>query len=67
MQSYKTLEYLNVFYLVGTAQCVKLKYAFYFSGIAFPTCVSVNNCICHFSPMKSEADYILKDGDMVKL
>ncbi|GBM41829.1 Proliferation-associated protein 2G4 [Araneus ventricosus] len=36
-------------------------------GIAFPTCVSVNNCICHFSPLKSEADYILKDGDMVKL
>ncbi|KAG8191236.1 hypothetical protein JTE90_003249 [Oedothorax gibbosus] len=36
-------------------------------GIAFPTCVSVNNCICHFSPLKSEPDYILKDGDMVKL
>ncbi|XP_054712156.1 proliferation-associated protein 2G4-like [Uloborus diversus] len=36
-------------------------------GIAFPTCVSVNNCICHFSPLKSEPDYILSDGDMVKL
>jgi len=36
-------------------------------GIAFPTCVSVNNCICHFSPLKSEPDYILLDGDMVKL
>jgi len=36
-------------------------------GIAFPTCVSVNNCICHFSPLKSEPDYILKDGDVVKL
>ena len=36
-------------------------------GIAFPTCVSVNNCICHFSPLKSEVDYILKDGDVVKL
>ncbi|XP_015912698.1 proliferation-associated protein 2G4 [Parasteatoda tepidariorum] len=36
-------------------------------GIAFPTCVSVNNCICHFSPLKSEPDYILADGDMVKL
>jgi len=36
-------------------------------GIAFPTCVSVNNCVCHFSPLKSDADYILKDGDMVKV
>ncbi|GFT09780.1 proliferation-associated protein 2G4 [Nephila pilipes] len=36
-------------------------------GIAFPTCVSVNNCICHFSPLKSEADFIFSDGDVVKL
>lgn len=36
-------------------------------GIAFPTCVSVNNCICHYSPLKSDAEYILKEGDMVKL
>jgi len=36
-------------------------------GIAFPTCVSVNNCICHFSPLVSETDVILADGDMVKI
>ncbi|GFS94189.1 proliferation-associated protein 2G4 [Trichonephila clavipes] len=36
-------------------------------GIAFPTCVSVNNCICHFSPLKSGPDSLLADGDMVKL
>ncbi|CAG2199946.1 proliferation-associated protein 2G4-like [Mytilus galloprovincialis] len=36
-------------------------------GIAFPTCVSVNNCICHFSPLKSEADILLKEGDVVKV
>ena len=36
-------------------------------GIAFPTCVSVNNCICHFSPIASEPDYILKEGDVVKV
>ncbi|KAL2104275.1 hypothetical protein ACEWY4_001143 [Coilia grayii] len=36
-------------------------------GIAFPTCVSVNNCVCHFSPLKSDADYMLKDGDLVKV
>lgn len=36
-------------------------------GIAFPTCVSVNNCICHFSPIPSEADYTLKDEDVVKV
>jgi methionine aminopeptidase len=23
-------------------------------GIAFPTCVSVNECVCHFSPLESD-------------
>jgi len=36
-------------------------------GIAFPTCLSVNSCICHFSPLKSDDDVLLKDGDMVKI
>ncbi|XP_011209005.1 proliferation-associated protein 2G4 [Bactrocera dorsalis] len=36
-------------------------------GIAFPTCLSVNNCVCHFSPSKNDADYILKEGDVVKI
>jgi methionine aminopeptidase len=38
-------------------------------GIAFPTCVSVNNVICHFSPLPSDDDasVTLKDGDMVKI
>jgi len=36
-------------------------------GIAFPTCVSVNNTICHFSPLTTEPDVILADGDMVKI
>merc|ERR1719244_1376853 len=36
-------------------------------GIAFPTCISVNNCICHYSPLTTEADTIFADGDMVKI
>ncbi|NWU94594.1 PA2G4 protein, partial [Upupa epops] len=36
-------------------------------GIAFPTSISVNNCVCHFSPLKSDQDYSLKDGDLVKI
>jgi methionine aminopeptidase len=24
-------------------------------GVAFPTCVSVNECVCHNSPLNSEA------------
>lgn len=36
-------------------------------GIAFPTSVSVNNCICHFSPVPSELDYILKENDVAKV
>ncbi|KAH8296155.1 hypothetical protein KR054_002355 [Drosophila jambulina] len=36
-------------------------------GIAFPTCLSVNNCVCHFSPSKNDTDYTLKAGDVVKI
>ncbi|CAH1773839.1 unnamed protein product [Owenia fusiformis] len=36
-------------------------------GIAFPTCISVNNLICHFSPLRSEPDVVLKNGDVVKI
>jgi methionine aminopeptidase len=36
-------------------------------GIAFPTCISVNNCICHFSPVSSDPDYKLKEEDLVKM
>ncbi|KXJ17367.1 Proliferation-associated protein 2G4 [Exaiptasia diaphana] len=36
-------------------------------GIAFPTCISVNNCVCHFSPLESEPDITLNDGDLVKI
>ncbi|CAK1545916.1 unnamed protein product [Leptosia nina] len=36
-------------------------------GIAFSTCVSVNNCICHFSPIPSETDSVLKQGDLAKI
>ena len=35
-------------------------------GIAFPTCVSVNECVCHNSPDKDD-DTELKNGDMVKI
>lgn len=36
-------------------------------GIAFPTCISANTCICHFSPILTEPDYILKNDDVVKI
>jgi len=36
-------------------------------GIAFPTCVSVNNVVGHFSPLPEDAPVILKDGDLVKI
>jgi len=36
-------------------------------GIAFPTCVSVNNCVGHFSPLPEEANVVLKQGDVVKI
>lgn len=36
-------------------------------GVAFPTCVSVNECVCHNSPLNSEAQEPLKEGDLVKV
>lgn len=36
-------------------------------GVAFPTCISVNNCICHFSPIPNDPDVTLQDGDLVKM
>jgi len=36
-------------------------------GIAFPTSLSVNNCICHFSPTTTDPDVFLQDGDVVKV
>lgn len=36
-------------------------------GIAFPVCASVNHCINHYSPLVSESDTIIQDGDVVKL
>lgn len=37
-------------------------------GVAFPTCVSVNECVCHNSPLESDAAQPpLAEGDMVKI
>ncbi|KAJ6803488.1 ERBB-3 BINDING PROTEIN 1-like [Iris pallida] len=35
-------------------------------GVAFPTCVSVNNTVCHYSPLGSE-ETVLEDNDIVKI
>jgi len=32
-----------------------------------PTCVSVDNTICHFSPLRSEPPVVLVDGQIVKV
>ncbi|KAM3176153.1 hypothetical protein ACTXT7_007064 [Hymenolepis weldensis] len=38
-------------------------------GVAFPTTVSVNNVICHYSPISGEENFMeeLNDGDLVKV
>jgi len=35
-------------------------------GVAFPTCLSINECVCHMSPLPSESQ-TLKEGDVVKI
>lgn len=36
-------------------------------GIAFPVCISINECVCHNSPLASEDSETLKEGDMLKI
>lgn len=36
-------------------------------GIAFPTCVSINEVVCHFSPLRSDPIVKVKEGDLVKI
>lgn len=36
-------------------------------GIAFPTCVSVNECVGHYSPLLADESVVLKTGDVVKI
>ncbi|KAI3676280.1 hypothetical protein L1987_85885 [Smallanthus sonchifolius] len=35
-------------------------------GVAFPTCLSVNNTVCHFSPLASD-ETVLEEGDILKI
>ncbi|KAL0922499.1 hypothetical protein M5K25_006489 [Dendrobium thyrsiflorum] len=35
-------------------------------GVAFPTCISVNNTVCHFSPMGGD-EAVLEENDVVKI
>ncbi|VDK36008.1 unnamed protein product, partial [Anisakis simplex] len=32
-----------------------------------PTCISIDNCVCHFSPLRSDKPVILHNGQMVKV
>lgn len=36
-------------------------------GSAFPTCISVNHCVGHYSPLVSEDKVVLEEGDIVKI
>jgi len=36
-------------------------------GSAFPCCISVNNCVGHYSPLLSEDKVVLAEGDLVKI
>jgi len=38
-------------------------------GVSFPTCISVNNAVAHFSPLASDpqASQVLANGDVVKI
>ena len=54
---------------VVTAECAKVfkKDKKLTKGLAFPTCVSINECVAHFSPLKGDPKVELAAGDMVKV
>ncbi|GKV22013.1 hypothetical protein SLEP1_g31919 [Rubroshorea leprosula] len=35
-------------------------------GVAFPTCISVNNTVCHVSPLASD-ETVMEEGDILKI
>ena len=35
-------------------------------GVAFPTCISVNNTVCHFSPLVSD-ETVMEAGDVLNM
>ncbi|KAL8208785.1 hypothetical protein R6Q57_008197 [Mikania cordata] len=35
-------------------------------GVAFPTCLSVNHTVCHYSPLASD-ETVLEEGDILKI
>jgi methionine aminopeptidase len=36
-------------------------------GLAFPTCVSINNCAGHLSPLPEDPPIIVQAGDLLKV
>ena len=55
-------------YMYKIGQCVnRYILCILYIGIAFPTCISINNCVCHFSPLRSDTPMILSDGNLVKM
>jgi len=36
-------------------------------GIAFPTCISVNNCCGHMCPLPEDPPIIIQEGDLIKV
>lgn len=57
-------EYGDNLIVTGLSKAYKNKG--YDKGISFPTCISVNDCVGHFSPLFGETK-ALADGDLVKV
>jgi methionine aminopeptidase len=50
------------------AQCAKaFKTKKIHKGLAFPTCISLNDIVCHFSPLEASESMVLAAGDVVKV
>ena len=39
----------------------------FLKGVSFPTCISVNNVACNFSPLVNDTPIVIAEGDVVKM
>lgn len=55
------------FITLETSKIYNKKQKVVLKGIAFPCALSLNNTICHFSPIASDPEILLKFDDIVKI
>jgi len=54
-------------FITEESQKVANKHKKIVKGVAFPTCLSANNTVANFSPLRMDPNVILQEGDVLKI